>query len=314
MKPIRIGTRGSALALWQSNWVKTQLQRHYPDLPVELQVIHTKGDIILDVPLAKIGDKGLFTKELESKLLAGAIDLAVHSLKDLPTALPAGLAYAAITAREDPADALVSKGHLTLEQLPPAARVLSGSLRRRAQLLARRRDLRIEEIRGNVPTRLRKLEESDAAGIVMSLAGLKRLGLAEKVSQRFAPEDFLPACGQGALALEIRADDTQIAQLTQFLDDFPSRQATTAERTVLARLQGGCQVPLGAYAQLSQDRLHLTALVATLDGATLLRASASGLADEPQKLGEQVAADLIAQGAQAIIDSIAPRGQNGSFP
>jgi len=301
---IIIGTRGSPLALQQTEMVRAALSRRWPKLRLDLRVLHTTGDRVPDTALAGIGEKGLFTKELERALLDGQIDLAVHSLKDLPTASPTGLRIAAVPAREDPADALVSKNGRRLEDLAPGAAVLTGSLRRRAQLLHRRPDLRIEDVRGNVQTRLRKLDEGPASALVMAAAALKRLDLAARITQRLAPESFLPACGQGALALEIRADDPQTAALVEPLDDRAARLATTAERTVLATLEGGCQVPLGAYASLEGETLRLQALIADPDGRRLVAAQAAGPADDPERLGRRVADLLLDQGGRDILAQI----------
>lgn len=303
-KKITIGTRGSRLALWQSEWVKAALVKKYPACKVRLKIIHTIGDKILDTALSKIGDKGLFTKEIEEQLLDGTIDLAVHSLKDMPTATPDELEIAIITAREDPADALVSKNNLPLEAIPSGAIVLTGSLRRRAQLLHFRDDLNIQEVRGNVQTRLQKLEESDATAIVLATAGLKRLGLADRISQRLDPVKFLPACGQGALALEIRSNDTSTAKTIAFLDDKMCRAAVTAERTVLACLEGGCQIPIGAYAQINGGQLHLRAMVADLSGKNLIDAEACDDIAEAGNIGRKVAGEILKKGGRAILDDI----------
>lgn len=306
-----IGTRGSALALVQSEWVKARLQKAHPGLAVELRVIQTKGDKILDTALAKIGDKGLFTKEMENELLAGSMDLAVHSLKDLPTKQPAGLCIAAVTQRQDPADVLVIRqggwGETppsNFAQLPKGAKVLSGSLRRRAQIWHRRGDLQVEDVRGNIHTRLKKLEESDAAAIVMAAAGLQRAGLAERITERFEPWDFIPACGQGALGLEIRVDDEDTAEVIRLLEDRVSRMTTTAERSLLAHLEGGCQIPVGAYGQLEENKLYLWGMIADLQGERLLSAEGSGSMDEAQQLGIEVAEKLINMGGKAILDEI----------
>lgn len=299
-----IGSRGSKLALWQSHWVQSALQRAHPQLEIELRIIHTTGDKILDTALSRIGDKGLFTKEIEQQLLKGSIDLAVHSLKDLPTALPEGLGIAAVTLREDPADVLVSKDNLTLAQLRPGATVLSGSLRRVAQLLHRRHDIQINDVRGNVQTRLHKLDESDADGIVMAGAGLKRLALQKRIAERLDPADFLPACGQGALAVEVRQADGATTELVSVLNDVESRITTTAERTVLAELKGGCQVPLGAYARIEGDELVLNAMIADLAGVQLLTAHARSPHDQPEQLGREVAAQLFEKGGREILAEI----------
>ena len=308
---ITIGTRGSELALWQSEWVSSQLQSIYGRLEVELRVIRTTGDKILDTALSKIGDKGLFTREIEQQLLAGGVDLAVHSLKDLPTEQPEGLRIAAVTGREDPADVLISKNNLALEQFPRDAVVLTGSLRRKAQLLHIRGDLEIRDIRGNVPTRLEKFGRTDAQALIMAGAGLKRLGLSDIISQRLEPLEFLPACGQGALAIEIRSDDNDTAKLVSPLNDTDSFATTTAERMVLAELEGGCQVPIGAYGELRDNELFLRAIIADLDGTALITAQANGAADRPEELGSKVAVELLDKGGHKILDDIRQENQDG---
>ena len=312
MSHLRIGTRGSALATWQAEHVRAALLEAHPGLRVELEVIRTKGDRVLDVPLARIGGKGLFTKEIEEQLLAGAIDLAIHSLKDVPVALPDGLTLAAVSAREDPADVLVSKGGLALEDLQRGGRVLSGSLRRQAELLHRRPDLVVEPIRGNVGTRLRKFDESDADAIIFARAGLARLNLLDRVAQRFEPADFPPAPGQGALAVEIRSDDARTAELCRALEDPESRTATSAERAFLEALGGGCQVPVGAYGRLSgqPQQLRLTGMVAGLDGVRLLQQTICTPAAGPQEAaeaGRRLAGMLEQDGAREILDAVLGR-------
>jgi hydroxymethylbilane synthase len=309
-KLLTIGTRGSALALIQSEWVKAQLQQAHPDLEIRLEIIQTKGDKILDTALSKIGDKGLFTKEIENQLLAGAIDLAVHSLKDMPTKQPEGLTIAAITQREDPADAFVSKNALSFADLPPGAKILSGSLRRRAQLLFRRSDLEVVDVRGNIQTRLRKLDESDAQAILMAAAGLKRAALENRVTEYFAPTDFLPAPGQGALAIETRRDDTNSADIVNLLEDKTSRIITIAERTLLAHLEGGCQIPIGAFAWQEKDQLYLKGMVADLDGKQVLYQQASDSPRRPESLGIRVAEQLLSAGTKDILKKIITQQNN----
>jgi len=321
MRRIVIGTRGSDLALWQANHVRDALLGAHDDLEVELQIIHTKGDLVLQTPLHKMLDKGLFTKEIESALLAGTIDLAVHSLKDLPTELPAGLALAAIGKREDPADVLIGKTSDTLDALPQGAGLLTGSLRRAAQVLDARPDLDVRPVRGNVATRLRKLDESDAAAIVLARAGLVRLGLADRVTQRFDPEQFLPACGQGALGIEIRDGDAEVADLLAPLDHPATRAAVTAERTFLSALGGGCQAPIGAFGRICEDgRLVLTGMVASLDGARLVKQTAkspdpaAGAAEAAEALGHGLAQAVCLKGAREILDEIAANVPTGQVP
>lgn len=306
-KKIIIGTRGSRLALVQSRWVQQALQQACPDLHTELLTIQTKGDIILDAALSKIGDKGLFTREIENALLTRQIDLAVHSLKDLPTVSPPGLRIAAIPPRQDPADVLLSKDHLPLAQLPPGAVVLTSSLRRRAQLLHHRPDLHVLDIRGNVTTRIRKWQEGPAHALVMAAAGLNRLQLQIHITERLDPMQFLPACGQGALALQIRDDDTDLSVRLQTLDDPAARATTTAERSLLAALQGGCQIPIGAHAQLENGKLSLKAMIADVRGVCYITAEDTGAIDQPEELGKRLADQLIKQGAQKILDEIKSR-------
>ena len=303
-KQLKIGTRGSALALIQSRWVKAQMEQAYPHLEIQLKIIHTKGDKILDTALSKIGDKGLFTKEIENQLLAGDIDLAVHSLKDMPTQQPQGLTIAAITKREDPADALVSKGDLSFAELPQGAKILSGSLRRRSQLLHRRGDLEVVDVRGNIQTRLRKLDKGNARAIIMAAAGLKRAELESRITEYFEPTDFLPAPGQGALAIETRLDDTATADLVSLLEDKTSRIITTAERTLLAHLEGGCQIPIGAFAWQENDRLHLKGMVADLEGKQVLYKETTAAIHQPEALGVEVAEQLLAAGGKEILADI----------
>jgi hydroxymethylbilane synthase len=272
-----------------------------------LQIIRTTGDANLDTPLARIGDKGLFTREIEQHLLGGDIDLAVHSLKDLPADQPDGLVIAAVLAREDAADVLVSKNNAPLADLPAGGQVLSGSLRRRAQILHRRPDLQVVDVRGNIETRLRKLDESDAVGMVLALAGLKRLDLAGRVSQRLDPADFLPACGQGAIAVEVREKDHEVAEWLAPLDDRGTHLCTRAERALLACLEGGCQVPVGAYARVADDRLLLWAMVADLDGQELIRGDIQGPPEKAAELGCRLADNLLATGARDLLDRLAAR-------
>lgn len=309
-KPLTIGTRSSALALIQTQWVKTQLEKAHPKLEIELKIIQTQGDKILDIALSKIGDKGLFTKEIETQLLEGAIDLAVHSLKDMPTKQPRGLTIAAVTKREDPADVLVSKDGLVFSELPTGAKILSGSLRRRSQLLFRRPDLEVVDVRGNIQTRLRKLDESDAQAIIMAAAGLKRAGLESRVTEYFRPIDFLPAPGQGALAIETRRDDEQTMERLTALEDKTCRTVTTAERWVLAHLEGGCQIPIGAFAWQENDRLHLKAMVADLQGNHVLYKDATAAIHQPEALGILVAEQLLAAGGKEILADIITNQKN----
>lgn len=300
MNVIRIGTRGSALALAQTEWVKRALEERHPGLRVEIVKIKTSGDRFLTSPILAIG-KGIFVKEIEEALLEKKIDLAVHSMKDLPTAATAGLIIAAVPRREDARDALVSRSGGGLNDLPPGARIGTGSLRRRAQLLNRRPDLIVEPIRGNVDTRLKKMDQGEIDGLLMAAAGLKRLGLAERIGECLAPEICLPAPAQGALALQTRANDPAV-DLLAFLNHAPTMLEATAERTLLERLGGGCQLPIGARAWVEGERLKLAAVVADPDGRKLLREEREGAADAAERIGMEVAERLLAAGAGRLLD------------
>lgn len=296
---LRIGTRGSQLALWQANWVKERLESL--GFQATIVVIQTTGDKITDVPLAQVGAKGMFTKEIEQSLLDGAIDMAVHSLKDLPTDLPDGLTIAAIPPRQEARDALV--GPYRWRDLPRYARIGTSSLRRSAQLKAVRPDLRIEPLRGNLDTRLRKLDEGAFDAIVLAAAGLMRMGWQARIGELLSPEIMLPAVGQGALAVETRADQGPGFAAARRLNDNRSALCAAAERALLASLGGGCQVPIGAYAK-KDNLLHLEAVVVAPDGSTLVRRKTSGEARHPEKLGERLAQMLLDAGAKAILDSV----------
>jgi hydroxymethylbilane synthase len=330
MSRLRIGSRGSQLALWQANDISALLRERGHE--VEIEIIHTTGDKITDVALAQVGakaglTKGIFTKEIEEALAAGRVDLAVHSLKDLPTALPKGFAIAAITEREDPHDAFCSTHFARIEDLFPGARVGTSSLRRQAQLNAIRSDLDIHPLRGNVDTRLRKLEQGEYDAVILASAGLKRLGKTELIKQILPAEIMCPAAGQGALAIEIREGDAETRNLLSFLDNPNARAATTCERALLNRLGGGCQVPIGAFAEVRvtgnseghdfsradqtpqgnaalaiEGRIHLESIVADPDGSKLLRDSRNG--HDPEKLGNEAAASLLARGGAAILEAV----------
>ena len=317
---VRVGSRGSRLALVQAEWVRDRIAARRPHLRAEIEVIATKGDKILDAPLAKIGDKGLFTKELETALLEGRIDVAVHSAKDMPTAVPAGLAIIAFTEREDVRDVFVphpalgaerraDAGPLTLGDVPRGARVGSSSLRRRSQLLALRPDLDVVDIRGNVQTRLRKLEDEDMAGTILAAAGLARLDLSGIAGFAFAFDEMLPAVGQGALAIEAKADHPLVEDLRAALDDRRSALAVRAERSLLAALEGGCQVPIAAHATWAggdgrSGGMTLDAYVGSLDGRRSVRGTRAGDADAPEAVGAALAAELLERGAGDILDEI----------
>ena len=301
---LKVGSRGSQLALWQANHISAQLcQRGHE---VEIQIIHTTGDKITDVALAKVGAKGMFTKEIEEALAAGGIDLAVHSLKDLPTDLSAEFEIAAVLAREDPRDALCSKNYSSIEELPKRARVGTSSLRREAQLKAVRPDLVVHPLRGNVDTRLRKLESGEYDAMILASAGLRRLGRTELVRQVIPIATICPAAGQGALAIEVRAGDRAMTEALAFLEDGASHCETNCERALLRKLGGGCQVPIGANAKLQDGVLHLEAIVASRDGSVLLRESAAG--PEPLALGEVAGESLLQRGGAEILNEVYGRG------
>jgi hydroxymethylbilane synthase len=297
---LRIGSRGSQLALWQANHIKALLEVR--GNTVEIEIIKTTGDKITDVALAQVGTKGMFTKEIEEALAENRIDLAVHSLKDLPTELPPGFEIAAIPAREDARDAFCSQKYHSIEELPKSARVGTSSLRRQAQLKALRLDLEVHALRGNVDTRLHKLETGEYDAIILAVAGLNRLGKTECVRQLLSASVMCPAAGQGALAVEIRKNDSHARQHVAFLDDHAARISTTCERALLNKMGGGCQVPIGAFAEVIDGRLHLQAIVARPDGAKLLRESASG--DDPVQLGEAVGKALLGRGGDVILQEV----------
>ena len=303
-KTLRLGTRGSKLALWQAGWIKSLLEEHHSGLSVELMRIKTKGDKILDVPLAKVGGKGLFVKEIEEAMLRGEIDLAVHSMKDMPAELLDGLTIGAVTRREDCRDALVSRGGLTLDKLPEGASIGTSSLRRSAQLLHRRPDLRIVPLRGNVDTRLRKLDSGEMDAVMLAAAGLKRLGLAERITQLLSFDICLPAIGQGAIGIEIRSDDAVTHSLVGFLNDRPTALAVAAERALLRVLAGGCQVPIAAHAELAGVRLILDALVCSLDGVRRVHERAEGIDEDAEEIGTNLGERLLAAGAGEILEEI----------
>ena len=311
-RPLRIGTRASALALWQARHVESRIRALPGAPPVELVPITTTGDVRTDVPLWAVRGRAFFTKEIDRALLEDRIDVAVHSLKDLPTAMEPGLALAAVLEREDPRDALVSRTGVTLSQLPRGARVGTSSLRRRAFLSRARRDLTLLELRGNVPTRLERLERGDYDAIILAAAGLRRLGLEHRITQHLSAEEYPPAVSQGAIGVCTRADDRHSSDWLRALEDPPTRLATTAERALLERIEGGCQVPLGALATASGAGIHLHASVCALDGSQLLSASGDGEATAAgaAALGVWLAMDLIAKGAGRLI--AAERAVQGS--
>ena len=301
---IIIGTRASKLALWQAEYVKRRLEEKYPELSVALKKMTTKGDRILDAPLAKIGGKGLFTKELEDAMLEGEVDIAVHSLKDMPTEVPSGLIISAITKRFDVGDAIVSSKYEALADLPEGAKVGTSSLRRKAQLLHERPDLDIHDLRGNVGTRLDKLESENFDAVILAVAGLKRLGFGDRITEVIGQKIMLPAVGQGALAIETREDDKAVRARIDFLNDPSTVTAAKAERAFLSRVQGGCQVPVGVYATEVKTVLHVEAVIASLDGMRLYRAGIDGAREEAEHLGIKLAEKLLDDGGRAILKEI----------
>lgn len=312
MKKVIIATRGSKLALWQAEHVRERLEARHAGLEVELLVLKTKGDIILDVPLAKVGGKGLFVKEIEDALLTGAADIAVHSMKDVPMVLPEGLILGAVPEREVCNDLFLSERHASLADLPSGAVLGTSSLRRQAQVLAMRPDLKVAMLRGNVETRLRKMKEGQYDAIILARAGVKRLGLGATFQQDLTPPDFLPAVGQGALGVEMREDRKDLRELLAFMEDEPTRLCVMAERSFLRRLDGGCQVPIAAHAVLEGGELSLQALVAGTDGKTVIRGSLRAAAsyEEAERMGVALAEDLLSRGADRILAELYD-GQEG---
>ena len=301
---IRIATRKSPLALWQAHFVQSRLQQLYPQLRVELLPMSTKGDKILDSPLAKVGGKGLFVKELEQAILAGDADIAVHSMKDVPVEFPEGLGLTIICERDDPRDAFVSTGFASIAELPAGSRVGTSSLRRQCQLRAQRPDLQVIDLRGNVNSRLAKLDAGEYDAILLAAAGLRRLGLHERISALLPAELSLPANGQGAVGIECRLDDNALLSLLAPLEHPQTRQRVLAERAMNRALQGGCQVPIGAYAELDGDTLWLRGLVGFPDGSRILRAELRGTASEPEALGQALAEQLLTQGAAELLAEV----------
>lgn len=303
-KEIRIGTRASLLATTQSTWVMNQIKAQYPESSVELVKIVTKGDKILDVPLAKVGGKGLFVKEIEEALLSREVDLAVHSMKDVPSELPDELHLGIIPEREDPRDAFISNSCAKVQELAAGARVGTSSLRRRAQLAALRPDLVIEDLRGNLDTRLRKLDEGLYEAIILAAAGLNRLGMSDRATDYFQPADMLPAVGQGALGIELRRADDELLAGLGFLNNQITTLAIRAERSFLFRLEGGCQVPIGAFAEIEGDRINMTGLIASEDGSEILKRSRTGPTTDPETLGAGLAEELLDLGGREILAEV----------
>jgi hydroxymethylbilane synthase len=300
MAKLRIGSRGSQLALWQANHISTLLRERGHEVGIE--IIKTTGDKITDVALAQVGTKGMFTKEIEEALADGRVDLAVHSLKDLPTELPHGFELAAITKRQDASDVFLSLKYDSIDALPRGAKVGTSSLRRQAQLKVLRPDLEISPLRGNVDTRMRKLEEGQYDAIILAAAGLNRLGKTELVKQVIAPDIMCPAAGQGALGIEIRLGDSRMRDILKFLDDPDARSTTGAERALLNQLGGGCQVPIGAHADVIDGKLHLYGVVARPDGSQILREKRTGV--DPEKLGTEVGQNLLERGGRKILKDV----------
>ena len=301
---VRIATRKSALALWQAEYVKSQLAHFHPDIKVELVPMVTKGDIILDTPLAKVGGKGLFVKELEVAILEGRADIAVHSMKDVPVEFPEGLGLEVICPREDPRDAFVSNKIQSLESLPQGAVVGTSSLRRQCQIKALRPDLDIRDLRGNVNTRLRKLDDGEYDAIILAAAGLIRLEMPARIRQFISPETMLPANGQGAVGIECRTNDERIKALLKPLECIDTRNRVLAERSMNRALEGGCQVPIGSFAQLSGEDLHLRGLVGAIDGSQIISDEVTGHVSQAEALGLTLADKLLAQGADAILKAV----------
>ncbi|OGW20052.1 MAG: hydroxymethylbilane synthase [Nitrospirae bacterium GWB2_47_37] len=300
---IIIGTRGSKLALWQAEWIKSELRKLNPDLEVELNKIKTTGDKILDVPLAKVGGKGLFVKEIEEALLRGEADIAVHSMKDVPTDFPEGLHLVTITKREDPRDAFISRNS-NFRELPEGATIGTSSLRRSCQLLSIRPDLKIEQLRGNLDTRLRKLDEGQFDAIILAAAGVKRLGWAERITEILEPEISLPAGGQGAVGIECRINDEFINKLIAPLNHPETSVCVRAERACLKKLEGGCQVPIAAYARLIDGKIIMNGLVGSVSGDRIIKSRIEGAPENAEALGVALAENLLSKGAKKILDEV----------
>jgi len=306
LKQLRIGTRASQLALWQANWVKSELEKKYPGMEVTLTKIKTIGDKILDVPLAQVGGKGLFVKEIEEAMLRGEIDIAVHSMKDVPTEFPEGLGLHCITEREDPRDAVISR-NVKFADLPQGARIGTSALRRQAQLLKVRPDLEMVIIRGNVETRIRKLDDDNLDAVILAAAGLKRLGFTEKVAEYLDVDLSIPAIGQGALGIECRLADPVVTEIIDFFNHPPTAYAVRAERALLKRCEGGCQVPIAAHGTVTGTNLRLVGFIAAVDGSRSVRGEISGPVEQCEQLGIQLADKLLADGGKAILEEVYQR-------
>ncbi|MEI8032931.1 MAG: hydroxymethylbilane synthase [Chlorobiaceae bacterium] len=307
-KQLIIGTRSSPLALWQAEFTKTELSRHFPELDITLKLVKTTGDVLLDSPLSKIGDMGLFTKDIEKHLIAKEIDLAVHSLKDVPTGTPDGLIITSFTEREDTRDVIISKGGVKLQDLPKGARMATSSLRRMSQLLSLRPDLQILDIRGNLNTRFKKFDEGEFDAMMLAYAGVFRLNFSDRISEILPHEVMLPAVGQGALGIETRVDDEQTREIVRVLNHSNTEYCCRAERALLRHLQGGCQIPIGAYASFKNSTLHLLAFVGSVDGKIGIRneITKTGLTspEQAEEVGIALAEELLKQGADAILSEI----------
>lgn len=304
MQTLRLGTRGSKLAIWQAEHVAGELAKRVPELSIEIVTIKTKGDKILDVPLAKIGDKGLFTREIENELLENNIDIAVHSMKDLPSVMGAGLCLGAVLPRENTQDVLISSKGYTLETLPASAVIGTSSLRRIAQLKSLRPDLMLVNMRGNVETRIRKMEEQGLDGIILAYAGVKRLGFEHTISEIIAPDKMLPAVGQGAIAVEIREGDSKTKQLLDLINDQQCWLETAAERAFLAQLEGGCQVPVACQARVMESQVQIQGLVSSLDGRKVFKAATSCEFEKVEETGKSLAVQLLEAGGAEILEEI----------
>lgn len=312
IEKLTIATRKSALALWQAEHIKARLEALHPGLTVELLPMSTRGDVILDTPLAKIGGKGLFVKELEVAMIEGRADLAVHSMKDLPVEFPEGLELFVICEREDPSDAFVSNNYSSLAEMPDGAVVGTCSLRRRCQIAERYPHLKIKDLRGNVQTRLRKLDDGEFDAIILATSGLVRLDLGDRIRLRLSPEDSLPANGQGALGIECRSNDNEVKALLKPLEHEVSRICVLAERAMNRRLEGGCQVPIGAFAELEGETLTLRGLVGNPDGSQVIRGEMQGHMKDAEQIGTELANDLLDRGAGAILAAVYNDSQTGA--
>jgi hydroxymethylbilane synthase len=307
MNVIRIGTRGSPLAVWQAEWVRARLLDLHPEYTAEIVKIKTTGDKILDVPLAKVGGKGLFVKEIETALLEGGIDLAVHSMKDMPAEIPPGLCIGVVPERENPLDILIARNGHSFKDLREEANLGSSSLRRGAQVRHIRPDITVQPLRGNLDTRIRKLETEGLDAIILAAAGVRRLGMESRITEYMSEDIMLPAIGQGALSIEVRKDDNAIRDLIAPMDHRETRLAVESERAFLSRLEGGCQVPIAAHAKIVGDQIDLTGLVAEVDGSVLLRENVTGSVDKHEELGVELANQLLEQGGRKILEDILGR-------